>query len=163
VNETSYHEKDAMFEPNNPLYRIKRRPLPMEELVQMVDEEVGDYIYNETLKAIEDGNLYTIENNGKKYVSLWHGTSPANHKKILKSGKFLSGTYFGRDQETAKRYGGMHISRGEPVTMNVFVDIDKIYPSSDYFVSKEEVYYSNGLYEQDMNEGEYDSVWQKKD
>lgn len=67
------------------------------------------------------------------YLVLWHGTSPANFRAIMRSGKLRMGTWFAQDRETARRYGLMHIRRGEPVASMYVVRADAVLPSGDYW------------------------------
>lgn len=110
--------------------------------------ENNDYVKNLIVDVVKKNNIHTIESNGKTYVSLWHGTTPANHKKILKSGKLFGGTYLAKDQKTARRFGLVTISKGEPVVMNVFVDLDNLFYDGNYFTLQRDANeISGGLYE----------------
>jgi len=111
------------------------------------------YISDMTLKIAAEKNMPVVERDGKKFVSVWHGTTPANYKKILKSNKFLAGSYFSTDEKTATTYGNMLMGRGKPVIMNVYIDADKLYWDGNYFSTNQEIEYVNGLYEQEnLNE-----------
>ena len=85
------------------------------------------------LNVAKKNKLQVIDN---KYIGVWHGTPPATHKKILKTGKFKNFSWFGMNQETAKRFGQQSMSKGQPVTMLVFINADSLNFTGEYFTSK---------------------------
>jgi tRNA nucleotidyltransferase/poly(A) polymerase len=82
-------------------------------------------------------NKVTIhELNGEKFLQVYHGTTPANFKKILKSGKFKSGSWFGIDYETSKRYSLMTNNSGKPYVFSVLINAKSFFISGDYLVAR---------------------------
>jgi tRNA nucleotidyltransferase/poly(A) polymerase len=129
----------AVFEPSQIKIIDNSVSLQNENIVSfsnfIVNEE-HDYTKESILKFIKDRNLYLMDG---KYLELYHGTDPASYRKIEKSGKLKSGTWFGIDYETSRRYGLMRLHRGEPVVMKIYVDIDSLYISSEYFIAKHDL------------------------
>lgn len=96
-------------------------------------------------KTIENAKRLGATINGD-IVYLYHGTSPSNQKKILKSNKLNSGTWFAADMETSRRFGMMAISKGLPSVSIYGVYAGSILPSGDFFTSNEDLYLKNGVY-----------------
>jgi len=95
-------------------------------------------------KGVEKFNVPTNDVNGKMYLTLHHGTSEGNLKKILKSGKFKVNTYFAPDRETALRYAGMTGSK--PITTIAVISADGLMFDGNYFYANKDLYFSNGVY-----------------
>lgn len=114
-------------------------------------EELNDNDYQSRLEVIKNICNEIGQRTEGDFVVLYHGTSPANHKKILKSGKFKSGTWFGNDFETAKKFGNMTISRGECVVQMSLIYMGALYYNG-YFSSTCDLYFKNGKYQpKDIN------------
>ena len=96
----------------------------------------------QNLRICKDKN-FDISNG--KFISLYHGTNPANFKKILKSNKLKSGTWLAIDYETARRYGNMATKRGEPVVTLCVVNLEDLYYNG-YWSTARDVYFGNGVY-----------------
>ena len=78
---------------------------------------------------------------------LWHGTNKQNHKKILKSGKLLSGSWLTDDEKVARRFGLMTVSRtSDVVVMLIAVDADKLY-FNGYYCTKQDLYFKDSIYQ----------------
>jgi hypothetical protein len=76
-----------------------------------------------------------------KYIRLFHGTSPANFKKILKSCMFKSGTFFAVDFDTSKTYANMTVTgKKESVVTMVYINAEALLPLGEYWVLQEPVY-----------------------
>ncbi|MFW5847546.1 MAG: GNAT family N-acetyltransferase [bacterium] len=120
------------------------------------DSKQDNYLTQKVLDIAKQKGLNIIDD---KYIGLYHGTSPAAHKRILKTGKFYPHSWFATDFETAKRFGQQAIRRGEPVVSLVYIDASQLIPSGDYFTIKndiKEIPYKHGIYEiygQNDNEG----------
>lgn len=96
-------------------------------------------------KTIENAKRLGATINGD-IVYLYHGTSPSNQKKILKSNKLNSGTWFAADMETSRRFGMMAISKGLPSVGIYGVYAGSILPSGNYFTSNADLYLKNRVY-----------------
>ncbi len=83
------------------------------------------------LKAAKERKIDIVDG----FIRLYHGTSPANWKKILKTGKFKSGTWFAQDYDTARRYGMLAISKGQPIVNMTYVDAGSLHISGSYWVA----------------------------
>lgn len=116
----------------------------------------NDFINKQILDYCEKNNIEVRELDGEKYIHLYHGTNMSNYKKILKSGKFLSGTWFAGDLETAKQYGNMATSKGESVVLTQYININSLY-FNGYFIAKHDLkmnykYGSGGNVYESVNE-----------
>lgn len=111
----------------------------------------NEYTKRELLRVIKEKNIQLIDG---KYMQLYHGTSPSNYKKILKTGRINAWSWFSDDYAISRRYALMATQRGEPVVMTVYINIDSIVATGDYFVCTKDVYMTktnNMLYESNMN------------
>lgn len=79
-------------------------------------------------------------------ISLWHGTSKANHTKILKTGKFKANTYFTSDEKTARQYANMTGSN-KPTAMYVTIDRSKLHFDGYYYYATCDIFYKNSIYQ----------------
>ena len=95
-------------------------------------------------QALEQAKLKGISTHGE-FLVLYHGTSTSNLKKIVKSGKFNSGTFFAKDHKTAMKY-----ARGlgsKPVVTMAILYAGALFPTTDYWTTNEELFQRNGTYQ----------------
>ena len=79
------------------------------------------------------------------FLILFHGTSESTLKKIVKSGKFKSGTFFARDYDTAMSYArGLG---GKPIVTMAVMYAGALFPTTEYWTSNEEMFQRNGTYQ----------------
>lgn len=77
---------------------------------------------NNTLRFLKDkGKENLINADGS--ITVFHGTSKANAKKIQDSGKFKGHPFFALDEETARRFAGQAGRSPEVIKINVDPDI----------------------------------------
>jgi len=107
---------------------------------------------NENVIPNYESNMETIREIAKKkgidingdYISLYHGTSLPNFKKILKSGMLKSGTWLASDFDISKRYANMS-TNGKPVVDLCTVYIGALYYNG-YFTTLCDLHFANGRY-----------------
>ena len=94
-----------------------------------------DYLSDNKLKNVIDRGIEKMKIDDSIYILLYHGTNRENSKKIIRTGKFKTGTWFTPDLDIAKRYSLMTGSK-TPVFFIVYVKLESLYISGDYFVAK---------------------------
>lgn len=111
------------------------------ELYEKVSQTVRDSFSKTTLqKAKRDG----VQVHGD-FIVVYHGTSEANLKKIVRSGKFKMGSFFASDYDTAMKYAtGMS---NKPVVTMAIVYSGSVLPSTMYWTSNEDLYEMGGVYQ----------------
>lgn len=106
------------------------------------------YLTEEISKNVKEGiekfNIPVHNIFGKQYISLYHGTSNQNHKKILSSGKLKVNTYLTPDLDIARRFAGM--TGNSPIVDTATIDTDAITFDGNYFYTIKEVNFRNGVY-----------------
>lgn len=83
-----------------------------------------------------------------KYLRLWHGTTTANHKKILRSGKFKAGTYFTDKEEIARQYSRMAVrTERSAIVMFVAIAEDALRFDGYYWTCIRDVHFRDSIYQ----------------
>jgi len=98
-----------------------------------------DYLSDVYLRNITDRGIVNMYIDGEIYILLYHGTNRENSKKILRTGKFKNGTWFSPDIDIARRYSLMTGSK-TPVIFNMYIKLDSLYISGDYFIAKHDLH-----------------------
>ena len=87
-----------------------------------------------------EGNMKLARDRGLRtegdFILLWHGTSPASMRNIMKTHRFLKHAWFAEDEATARRYGLTKIKAGEPAVSMFFVHAGSVLPSGSYWTAQ---------------------------
>jgi len=104
----------------------------------------NEKVHSSVLDGIKKNGIRTTDVGGDLYLILYHGTSKANHKKILKSGMLKTNTYLTHDSNTARKYAGM--TGRSPVVDTVVVKADGIVYDGSYFYTTRNLNFNGGMY-----------------
>lgn len=94
------------------------------------------------IKVCKEQNIPII--NGE-YISLYHGTTAANFKKILKSNKLNSGTFFTPDYEIANKYA-KSVTNGKSNVNLYVISLKDLTYNGYYWIALSDLYYHNSVY-----------------
>jgi tRNA nucleotidyltransferase/poly(A) polymerase len=120
------------------------------------NENDSDFYKKINLDFAIRNNVTIHDINGEKFLQVYHGTTPVNFKKILKSGKFKSGTFFAIDYETAKKYSLMTNNSGKPYVFSAVINAKSFFISGDYLIARYDLFENkrgigHGVYENNIN------------
>lgn len=108
-------------------------------------KEAEDVWMKSVLAGVDKYKVPTTTIDGDLYLYLYHGTSKANMKKIINSGKFKVNTYFAPDEQTAKRFAQMTGSKPE-ITYAV-VKANGLMFDGNYFYANRDLELKGGVYQ----------------
>lgn len=119
-------------------FYLESRLMTFESYV--IAEDIRQKRIAQIKKIAEEENIRTEGD----FIFLYHGTSAANMKKILKSGKFKMGTWFAKTLSESEKYAAM---KGSKPATSVFVLYMGSLTYNGYFTSQEDLHYwRNGKY-----------------
>lgn len=96
------------------------------------------------LEGVQKLGVTTHTINGELFLQLFHGTSKANYKKILKSCSFKPNTYFSHSHDVSKRYAQM--TGNSCIVDMVLIAADSLVFDGHYFSTHKETIYETGVY-----------------
>lgn len=103
-------------------------------LTYAIYEDASQWLEN-NLKLANERKLHT----DGEFILLWHGTSPASMKNIMKTHRFREYAWFAEDESAARRYGMIKIQRGLPAVAMFFVHAGSVLPSGNYWTAQSEL------------------------